>query len=51
MEGKLLPYKLIGNAAYLVRPWMYCLFKGSSNGLEPYKAHWNFIQSLTRVYV
>jgi hypothetical protein len=28
MEGKYMPYKLIGDAAYLVRPWMYCPFKG-----------------------
>jgi hypothetical protein len=51
MEGKFLPYKLIGNAEYPVQPWMYCPFKGSSNGLEPYKAHWNFIQSSTRMYI
>jgi hypothetical protein len=51
MEGKFLPYKLIGDAAYFVQPWMYCPFKGSSDGLEPYKAHWNFIQSSTRMCV
>jgi hypothetical protein len=51
MEGKFLPYKLIGDVAYLVRPWMYCPFKGSSDGLEPYKAHWNFIQSSTHMCV
>jgi hypothetical protein len=47
MEDKFILYKLIGDAAYPVRPWMYCPFKGSSDGLEPYKAHWNFIQSST----
>ncbi len=51
MEGKFQPYKLIGDAAYPVRPWMYCPFKGTSDGLEPYKAHWNFIQSSTRMCV
>jgi hypothetical protein len=39
MEGKFLPYKLIGDAVYPVRSWMYCPFKGTSDGLEPYKAH------------
>lgn len=51
MEGKFLPYKLIGDAAYPVRPWMYSPFKGTSDGLESYKAHWNFIQSSTRMCV
>ena len=51
MEGRFLPYKLIGDAAYPVRPWMYSPFKGTSNGLEPYKAHWNFIQSSSRMCV
>jgi hypothetical protein len=51
MEGKFQPYKLIGDAAYPVRPWMYCPFKGTSDGLELYKAHWNFIQSSTRMCV
>jgi hypothetical protein len=30
---------------------MYCPFKGNSDGLEPYKAHWNFIQSSIRMCV
>jgi hypothetical protein len=30
---------------------MYCPFKGYSDGLEPYKAHWNFIQSSTYMCV
>lgn len=51
MEGRFLPYKLIGDAAYPVRPWMYCPFKGCNDGLESYKAHWNFIQSSTRMCV
>ena len=28
IEGKFQLYKLIGDIAYLVRLWMYCLFKG-----------------------
>lgn len=27
IKGKLHPYKLIGDEAYLVRPWMYCPFE------------------------
>jgi hypothetical protein len=30
---------------------VYCPFKDSSDGLEPYKAHWNFIQSSIRMCV
>jgi hypothetical protein len=30
---------------------MYCPFQGSYDGLEPYKAHCNFIQSSTHMYV
>ena len=51
MKGKFLTYKLIGDATYSIHPWMYCPFKGTSNRLEPYKAHSNFIQSSTRVCV
>jgi hypothetical protein len=52
IEGKLLPYKLIGDAAYPVRPWIYCPFKGGVDvSLPAYKAHWNFIQSSTRMCV
>jgi hypothetical protein len=31
MEGKYMPYKLISDAAYVVRPWMYCPFKGQKD--------------------
>ena len=51
MEGRFLPYKLIGDTAYLVRPWMYCPFKGCYDGLKFYKGHWDFIQSSTRMCV
>jgi hypothetical protein len=34
MEGKFLLYKLIGDAAYPIRPWMYCPFKGSFDHLR-----------------
>ena len=48
MEGGVLPYKLIENAAYPVRPWIYCLCKRRvDSALLPYKSHWNFIQSST----
>jgi len=48
IEGRLLPYKLIGDAAYPVRSWIYSPFKGGVDVcLPPYKAHWNFIQSST----
>jgi hypothetical protein len=52
MEGGLLPYRLIGDIAYPVRPWIYCPFKRRVDcALPPYKAHWNFIQSSTRMSV
>ena len=34
IEGKFQPYKLIGVAAYPVRPWMYCPFKGGKTTLS-----------------
>lgn len=51
MKGELLPYKLIGDAAYPMRPWFYSPFKGEKEGLPRAKAHWNFIQSSTRMAV
>lgn len=51
MAGKYMPYKLIGDAAYPVRPWMYCPFKGQKDGLSHVHANWNFIQSSTRMCV
>jgi len=40
------------NVTYLVRMWIYCPFKGASDlMLEEYKANWNFIQSLTQIFV
>ena len=51
IEGRFLPYKLIGDAAYPVRPWMWSPFKGCYDGLESYKAHWDFIQSSTQMCV
>jgi hypothetical protein len=32
MKGAILPYKLIGNAAYPMRPWFYSPFKGVKKG-------------------
>ena len=51
IEGKFQPYKLIGDVAYPVRPWMYCPFKGGNTTLSGKNANWNFIQSSTRMCV
>ena len=51
MKGELLPYKLMGDGAYPMRPWFYSPFKGEKDGLPRAKAHWNFIQSSTRMAV
>jgi hypothetical protein len=34
MKGAFLPYKLIGNATYAMRPWFYSLFKGEKKNCE-----------------
>ena len=34
MERRLHPYKLIGDAAYPIRPWMYCTFKRGKTELS-----------------
>jgi hypothetical protein len=51
MSGTFLPYNLIGNIAYLIRPWFYSPFKGEKTGLSREKQYWNFIQSSTRMAV
>lgn len=51
MSGVFLPYKLIGDAAYPMRPWFYSPFKGEKEGLSRSKSHWNIIQSSTRMAV
>ena len=51
MKGAFLPYKFIGDAAYPMRPWFYSPFKGERTRLSRRKAHWNFIQSSTRMAV
>jgi len=33
MKGIILPYKLIGDATYPMRPWFYSPFKGGKEGL------------------
>jgi hypothetical protein len=43
LRGEFLPYKLIGDAAYPLRPWFFSPFKGTRLTAE--KAHWNFFQS------
>lgn len=51
MSGQLAPYKLVGDAAYPMRQWFYSPFEGEKEGLPRAKAHWNFIQSSTRMAV
>ena len=51
IKGKFLSYKLVGDCAYSVRPWIYSPFKGCAEDLEGYKANRNFIQSSTRMCV
>ena len=50
-EGRLAPYALVGDAAYLARPWMFPPFKGHKDGLSREEYHWNSIQSNTRMCV
>jgi hypothetical protein len=33
IKGELLPYKLMGDVVYPMRPWFYSLFKGGKDGL------------------
>jgi hypothetical protein len=42
---------LIADVAYPIQPWFYSPFKGEKDGLPRYKAHWNFIQSNTRMSI
>jgi hypothetical protein len=51
MERKYMPYILIGDPAYPVRPWMYCPFEGQKDGLFRCRTNWNFIESSTRMCV
>lgn len=40
MKSEELPYKLIGDVAYPIQPWMYSPLKGRGvAGLEDYKAN------------
>ena len=48
MEEKLHLFKLIGDATYLVRLWMYYLFKEKSK-LSQIHANWNSIQFSTQM--
>lgn len=45
MKNKCLPYKLIGDAAYPLRPWFFSPFKGIKDSLPYEKNHWKFIKS------
>ena len=49
--GKLSLYCLVGDAAYLCRPWILAPFEGHKDGLSREQYHWNFAQSLTRICV
>jgi hypothetical protein len=51
MKDKFLPYSLIGDVAYPMRPWSYSPFKGEKDGLPRYKTYRNFIQSSTRMSI
>jgi hypothetical protein len=45
MKETVLPYKLIKNATYPMKPWFYSPFKGEKEGLRRAKIYWNLIQS------
>jgi hypothetical protein len=49
--GRLSPYILVGDAAYLCRPWMLPLFKGHKDGLTRDEYHWNYVQSSIRMCI
>ncbi len=51
MKNKFLPYKLIGNVVYPMRPWSYFPFQSEKNGLLRYMAHWNSIQSSIKMSI
>jgi hypothetical protein len=51
LRGDYLEYKIIGDAAYPCRTWNWVPFKGSAVELPPFKQHWNFSQSSTRMCV
>ena len=51
ISGAFLPYKLIRDVAYPMRPWFYSSFRGEKKGISRIKAHWNFIQSSTYMAV
>ncbi len=48
MNGKLIPYALLGDAAYQPRPSMFTPYLGSKDGFTRKQKHWNFIQSSSR---
>jgi len=41
----------MGDVAYPIRLWFYSPFKGEKDGSLRANAHWNFIQSSTRMVV
>ena len=41
MKDKVLPYKLIGDYAYLVWPWIYNPFKSCLDVYKVMKLNWN----------
>ena len=51
MKNKYLPYKLIGDVVYTMRPWFFTPFKGVKDGVSSKMNHKNYIQSSTRMAV
>ena len=48
---KLSPFALVGDAAYLCRPWMFASYNGHKDGLTREEYHWNYVQSSTRMCI
>jgi hypothetical protein len=51
MKNKYLPYKLINDATYPMKPKFFTPFKGIKDGLSHKKNHWNYIQFSVRMVV
>jgi hypothetical protein len=51
ISGAFLPYKLIKDFTYPMRPWIYSPFKEEKEEMSKAKAHSNFIQSSTYMVV
>lgn len=51
MKDKFLSYKLIGDCAYSVWPWIYSSFKDCLKDSKGFKVNKNFIQNSTHMCV